>query len=284
MLVATLVGGPRSGLTTLALGGGAGWATFESSELDNFLPLSTEVAGVATYLVAGAVIVWVATGYREAIRSLNANERKRALLIRELQHRGANMLMVVQAVVSQTLRDDKEQAQKINDRIAALAATDELVTRSEDQTAALRDILSKELKPYGETRIALQGAPVNLTPELARSLGLICHELATNAAKYGAISRAEGQLSITWVTTDRGIQITWKESKGPPVSPPARQGFGTYFIERLLNSQQGRVELVFHPQGLVCEITLALSDKKQSRPLTSPQRCSPETAEFVPQK
>ena len=192
--------------------------------------------------------------------------------------------MVVQAVVSQTLRDNKEQAQKINDRIAALAATDELVTRSEDQTATLSDVLSTELKPYGVTRMALKGAVVNLPPELARSLGLICHELATNAAKYGALSRPEGRLSIVWVASGGGVQITWKESNGPPVLPPAHQGFGTHFIERLLDSRQGRVRFVFHPAGLVCEITLALTDLEPERRLTMPAWSPSGTTEFVSQK
>jgi two-component sensor histidine kinase len=221
---------------------------------------------------------------RQAIQSLNENERKRALLLRELQHRGANTLMVVQAVVSQTLRDNKEQAQKINDRIAALAATDELVTRSEDQTATLSDVLSTELKPYGETRIALKGAAVNLPPELARSLGLICHELATNAAKYGALSGQEGRLSITWVASGGGVQITWKESNGPPVLPPRTPGLRHTFHRATARQPAREGKTCISPCGALCEITLALSDLEPEHRLTPPAWSPSGTAEFVSQK
>ena len=173
--------------------------------------------------------------------------------------------MVVQAVVSQTLQDNKEVAQKINDRIAALAATDELVTLSESQTATLSDILSAELKPHGETRIKLHGPAVELEPTLARTVGLICHELATNAAKYGALSCPEGRLSVAWAASGNNVQIAWRESNGPPVAPPARQGFGTYFIERLLGSNQGRVALEFHPEGLMCDITWSWRNRSKAQ-------------------
>jgi hypothetical protein len=147
---------------------------------------------------------------------------------------------------------------KINSAIGALLSADELLTRSTAHTAELRDILAVELRPYDVSRIAVVGEPVMLAPNLARAFALITHELATNAAKYGALSQPQGRLCVSWTIADRRIQVPWAEENGPVVVPPVRQGFGSHLFERLLSGFEGSVGTEFRTCGLVCEISFSL--------------------------
>jgi two-component sensor histidine kinase len=93
---------------------------------------------------------------------------------------------------------------------------------------------------------------------LARAIGVVCHELATNAAKYRALSRPEGRLAISWANFGGQVQVTWAEEGGPSVSPPTKVGFGTYFTKRILEGVQGEIETEFRPEGLLRRIWFAL--------------------------
>ena len=217
-------------------------------------PTGTDALNLAFFSAVSAITVLLAEAYRRAIRHLRDEEAKRVLLLRELQHRNRNTLSVVQSIISQSLRGNLGEAEKINGRIRALAATNELLTASERSTADLKSVLLAELKPYGEARVALRGGSLNLDADLARVLTLTFHELTTNAAKYGALSQPEGLVSVSWATIDGGVHITWVETGGPPVVAPEKQGFGTYFLARVLASLHGKVETDFHPNGIVCTI------------------------------
>jgi two-component sensor histidine kinase len=258
VLLSSLVGGASAGAVALILGGLAAWAGLMSPSFATFVPTLPQGVGLATYLLSGALVIWVADSYRRAVRRLHAEEARRRLLLSELQHRSANTLMVVQAIVSQTLRSNKTDAEKIVSRIRALAATNDLLTRSVAQTADLRDILAIELKPYGEARIAMQGEAVALVPELARALALVFHELATNAAKYGALSQPDGRLLVSWSVLPGCCQIKWFESGGPPVQASPERGFGTTLLEHILDSYQGKVDIYFQQDGVLCDISFEL--------------------------
>jgi two-component sensor histidine kinase len=258
VLVSSLIGGPEAGTVALMLGGIAGWVGFSWPTFGSSVPTLMQGVGVLAYLVSGAFIVWIADSHRHAIRRLRAEEAQRRLLLRELQHRSANTLAVVQAIVSQSLRSNRAEAQKIVSRIGALAATNDLLTNSVAQTADLRDILQAELKPHGEARIAIQGETVALAPELARALALVFHELTTNAAKYGALSRPEGRLLVRWRVLGDRVRINWIESGGPPVAPTYERGFGMTLLESALGSYQGAVEIDFRSDGVVCDISFTL--------------------------
>ena len=132
--------------------------------------------------------------------------------------------------------------------------------------ADLRDILQAELKPHGEARIATQGEPVALAPELARALTLVFHELTTNAAKYGALSRPEGRLLVRWHGLADRVRINWIESGGPPVAPTHERGFGMTLLENVLDSYQSTVDIDFRSDGVVCDISLALPSAATPRP------------------
>lgn len=214
--------------------------------------------------------------YRNAQSEIE--ERKQAqtqqsLLIRELHHRVKNTLATVQAVVGATARsalsiDDFYQA--FVGRIISLANTHSLLTEAVWQTASLREILEKELRPYNDIRgerISLDGPAVDLPSEAAVPIGMAIHELTTNAAKYGALSVPGGKVAISWeaepAEDGTRLRLVWEERGGPAVSAPTRQGFGSRLLHRVLATQlNAKVETDFHPTGLHVAIDAVL---KQAR-------------------
>jgi len=189
-------------------------------------------------------------------------ERQQKLLLDELNHRVKNTLATVQAIAAQTLRTNPEPAafrQAFEARILALAATHDLLTATSWRSAGLRDVVLVELKPFGAERYRLEGPDVALTPAEALTLGLLFHELATNAAKYGALSVAEGRVEVRWTVEAGRLDLGWRETGGPAVTPPVRRGFGSRLIERSLKGQMGgEAVLEFAPQGLCCAVSLPL--------------------------
>jgi two-component sensor histidine kinase len=202
--------------------------------------------------------------YRNAqdeIEERKQAQTQQSLLIRELHHRVKNTLATVQAVVGATARsalsiDDFYQA--FVGRIISLANTHSLLTEAVWQTASLREIIEKELRPYNDARgerIALAGPAVELPSEAAVPIGMAIHELTTNAAKYGALSVPRGKVSVSWKTepAEEGtrLRLLWEERGGPEVSAPTRQGFGSRLLHRVLATQlNAKVEMDFRPEGL----------------------------------
>ena len=255
VLIAAIIGGSASGLLAMALGGVMGWWAFMPNQFSFVVPDRPQAITLAIYFLANILIIAVAEGYRRAYRRLDEEQEKRLLLMNELQHRGRNVSAVVQSIIKQSLRDDPERAGKINSRIQALTATDELLTKSDMQSLEIKEILRAELRPYEEARVRLQGDAFRLDASHARTLALAFHELATNAAKYGTLSKPEGRLSVSWRREDGIVEIDWREENGPVVVPPSANGFGTSFTRRLLQSLEGSVTSDFHRDGLRCRIS-----------------------------
>jgi two-component sensor histidine kinase len=211
--------------------------------------------------------------------SLDITERKAAeerqrLMLAELNHRVKNTLATVQSIAIQLGRMAPDIAtfqSAFLQRIVALARVHDMLSSVSWRGAQLADILQQTLAPHvaaaGEgERIRIEGPSVQLGPNAAVTLTMAFHELATNAAKYGALSAADGQVQVTWEADDpqapRLIDITWREVGGPPVAEPARRGFGTRFIERgVAREFDGTVNLSFEPAGLVCRLRIPLSLK-----------------------
>lgn len=194
-------------------------------------------------------------------------ERKRTeehqkLMTRELNHRVRNTLAVVQGLANQTFRGDgveRRARQNFEQRLVALAGAHELLTARDWESASLHDIVAGSLLGCGAAeRASVEGPPLWLPPKTVVSLTMAFHELCTNAVKYGALSWPGGSIEITWrLTRDTGprLHISWREKNGPPVTPPARRGFGTTMIERVLATEVGgAVTLDFAADGLRCEI------------------------------
>lgn len=193
---------------------------------------------------------------------VHADERQR-LLLDELNHRVKNTLATVQAIAQQTLRGastPERFAAAFEARLLALSHTHNALTESQWAGAGLRQILIQELGPYGPERIAMDGADVHLPARVALSLGMVFHELATNAAKYGSLSNA-GRLLLSWSTTeDEQLSFEWREIGGPPARAPERRGFGSRLIERSITGElRGAIEADYGEQGLVIRFDVPLA-------------------------
>jgi two-component system CheB/CheR fusion protein len=191
-------------------------------------------------------------------------------LVDELNHRVRNMLQVVQAVATSTLRRAsslEEFGRTFGGRIRALGRAHELVSQGGWSDVPLRDLVLKELRPYAEglDRVAAQGPPVRLKPKAALALGMVLHELATNAAKHGALSVERGRVRVAWSVAGEGaaarLVLRWSEEGGPRVRQvPERRGFGSELIERQLRHDLGgAIEVEFAEAGLRATLTLPLS-------------------------
>jgi len=192
------------------------------------------------------------------------------LVVHELNHRVKNNLAMIQAMAAQTFRgqNDGGAAQAaFTARLVALARANDLLTGERWVGASLEHVLEQALEPYGvgqQARCVIEGPAVALSSKTALSLALATHELATNAVKHGAWSTAQGKVSVAWAVEEAEggprLRWQWRESGGPPVSPPARRGFGSRLIERGLTAEMGgEVRLDFRPEGLVCTIDAPLS-------------------------
>ena len=198
-------------------------------------------------------------------------ERQAALLMGELDHRVKNILAIVASVISQTLKatpSPEAFAASMEGRIAAISRAHGLLTqRGGKDEASLRDLIATELIPFNRGgNVVVDGVDVALTPKSGLSLAMAIHELASNAAKYGALSAPAGRLRITCEIAGHGdariLNIARTETGGPAVRPPLRSGFGTAMIERTLSYEFGAaVKLDFDPSGLRCTIAIPLTDE-----------------------
>jgi two-component sensor histidine kinase len=194
-------------------------------------------------------------------------ERQQKLLLDELNHRVKNTLSTVQAIADQTLRTNADPAsfrEAFESRLMALSDTHNLLTATNWVSADLREVAQLEFRPYGSERYRLRGPAVALSPARALALGLLFHELATNAAKYGALASGDGRVEVVWRVRREGgepsLEIDWREHDGPPVAPPTRRGFGSRLIERSLQGQLGgEASLDYAADGVRCRIRLPLT-------------------------
>jgi PAS domain S-box-containing protein len=212
------------------------------------------------------------TGVVQDITERKRVEERQSLLIRELHHRVKNTLATVQAIVGSTARTSTsidEFYRAFVGRIVSLAHTHSLLTEDEWQTVPLRKLLADELRPYdeGARRVVLRGPDVELPSGFAVPIGMAIHELTTNAAKYGSLSRRSGRVEVGWAISagengHRRLELEWRERDGPPVSPPKHQGFGSRLLQRVLTTQvQANVTIDFEPEGLRLKMVAPLPER-----------------------
>jgi PAS domain S-box-containing protein len=200
-------------------------------------------------------------------------EERQQLLLEELNHRVKNTLATVLSISMQTRRNAETLdsfSEAFEGRITALAGAHDLLTRNAWEGATLGEVVSRTLAPYanddGGERVVSAGPLVRLGPNAAVTLNMAFHELATNAAKYGALSTDGGRLDVKW-SVDRSVtparvEIAWIERGGPSVEPPDHQGFGSRLVEQgLCRELEGEVSLRYHPDGVRCQIRLPESAK-----------------------
>jgi two-component system, chemotaxis family, CheB/CheR fusion protein len=198
-----------------------------------------------------------------------AAEQKAAMLLGELDHRVKNILSIVSAIISQTLRTSatiEDFAVQVEGRIGAIATAHSLLTNAGSGEISLHAILQTELAAFdsGGGKVVVRGPNIGLTPKTGLSLAMAVHELASNAAKYGALSTPSGRLVIKWSVAGGAeapsMTLIWTEMGGPAVALPTRQGFGTIMIDRALNHElDAEVTRDFLATGLRCTIIIPLT-------------------------
>lgn len=205
------------------------------------------------------------TGFATNISARKHAEDHRRLLAGELTHRVKNTLATVGAVVNQTLRNAaslEEATEVVGARIASLATAHQLLLNDEVEGASVAYIVAGVLRPFDDDDGHLytaSGPDIRLSPSVTLALSMALHELATNAAKYGALSTAGGTVMIRWKLTGRDearrFTFSWVEQGGPPVTPPTRTGFGSRMIERVMAQHiRGTAKIDYRPDGVAFTI------------------------------
>ena len=210
-----------------------------------------------------AGVITDVTDRHQAFAALATSEHRQRLLINELNHRVKNTLATIQSIAALTAR----RATSVEDfmrlfqaRLIALSDTHNLLTANGWERARLRDLVLQEFRPYAEDQLRMQGPDVTLESEQALSMGLILHELVTNAAKYGALSNpdaAGGRVDVTWgeVDDDGLIVLDWVESGGPAVTAPTQSGFGSRLIDTSVRGTlRGTATIDYAQGGLHCRL------------------------------
>ena len=220
----------------------------------------TSVIGGVLLLVGLAFALRMAT-------TIARGEMLHDLLIEELNHRVKNTLAILQSIATQTFRSaSRAERQKFEGRLGALAEAHNLLSTAKWQGSDLQDVIGRVLQPYllnAPERVRMFGPRVPLSPRLAVVLAMIVHEIATNAAKYGALSNETGTVTVDWEVREDGanrtLRMIWTEAGGPLVTAPVQRGFGSRLIERSARDQLGGEATVdFLPRGVVYTLTCAL--------------------------
>jgi two-component sensor histidine kinase len=271
---------PEATLQTVSQEGVPLITTFARSPLTGW----TVAAGVAQSSLVGPLwrslaitsllgAVLLLTGLAFAVRmatTIARGEMLHDLLIEELNHRVKNTLAILQAIAVQTFQSaSKAEREKFEGRLGALAEAHNLLSTEKWRGSDLQDVISRVLQPYllnNPERVRMSGPPVPLPPRLAVVLSMIVHEIATNAAKYGALSNDTGTVRLDWQilaeTSEPKLRLIWAEDGGPHVTAPVKRGFGSRLIERSARDQLGGEATVdFLPRGVVYTITCSLEDE-----------------------
>ncbi len=256
-------------ITTLARSSLTGWTVAAGIAEGSLVgPLWRNLA--ITSLIGGVLLL---TGLAFAVRmatTIARGEMLHDLLIEELNHRVKNTLAILQAIAVQTFRSaSKAEREKFEGRLGALAEAHNLLSKEKWQGSTLQDVVSRVMQPYllnSPERMRMSGPSVPLSPRLAVVLSMIVHEIATNAAKYGALSNDTGSIKLDWEVTAESagpkLRLIWTEAGGPHVVAPVQRGFGSRLIERSARDQLGGEATVdFLPHGVVYTLTCSLEDE-----------------------
>ena len=198
------------------------------------------------------------------MRNVSAQKKREdhvRFLMRELTHRSKNLLAVIQAMARQSMTRDitpEDFVKKFTERLAGLAGSHDLLSSLDWKGASLMDLIRSQLNHYLElfdTRIRLEGDDILIRPIAAQNIGIALHELSTNAAKYGALSSDDGVVKISWSfggENERTMTMIWRETGGPRVTAPTRQGFGRTVMDRIAGrALGGKSAIAFDPGGVV---------------------------------
>lgn len=224
-----------------------------------------------TSLIGGILLLIGLTFAVRMATTIARGEMLHDLLIEELNHRVKNTLALMQAIAVQTFRSaSRDERAKFEGRLGALAEAHNLLSQEKWAGSELRDVIARALRPFllsNPDRIRMAGPAVPLSPRFAVVLSMIVHEIATNAAKYGALSNETGRVTLEWEVISEApkprLRLIWTEMGGPPVTAPVQRGFGSRLIERSARDQLGGEATVdFLPRGVVCTVTCTLDEAR----------------------
>ncbi len=194
------------------------------------------------------------------ITERKANEKAQALLAREVDHRAKNILAIISSLVTLTKAPSREAyIESLNGRIAAMSRAHSMLAQQRWQGASLGRVVHDELEAHAEvSKFDAAGPELKLASRAVQPVGMLLHELSTNAVKYGALSVPDGHVTLNWSRADGGaVRLDWRERGGPPVTRPSEPGFGTTLIEQIVESQLGgALQLNWNPGGFEVMVTL----------------------------
>jgi len=230
-----------------------------------------DILGNVTFLERPFHPTTLASVARSAVRSRRRQYQtrelleRRDLLTRELQHRTKNLLAVIQAIASASLRESQGR-EAFFDRLHALAKAQDLIIEGAARGALMTQVVRNALASFG-TRVLVDGPEVFLNPNAAQGFALIMHELATNAAKHGSLTTESGTVSVRWSidasATEPTIVFQWQERGGPPVTPPKGKGFGTVLLERAVATSDTPPRFDYSREGFTYEVRATLAEQRQ---------------------
>jgi two-component sensor histidine kinase len=267
--------GEGSGIVA-RVGSGAAVDRYETVRRDKagrLVPVSLSAAPI--FDASGKII-----GVSEIARDISERRRleeAQRLLSREVNHRSRNLLAIVEAIIRQTANfsSRREFSRRISERLQALSANQDLLIAKDWYGVEMGELLRSQLghlTDLSSSKVTLSGDPLVVTPMAAQALGLAFHELATNALAHGSLSVADGMVDIGWrlEATPSGpeLVINWRETGGPAVAPPERQGFGTAIVQRITGqSLGGMAKTTYAPAGLIWELRAPATSLVQVPPL-----------------
>ena len=231
-----------------------------------FLPFPTPITNEDGELV-GAVNMLV------DITERKSTEQHQSLLVAELDHRVKNILAQVAVVAKSTRQGSRsidEFLQSLDGRIGSMATAHRLLSESSWQGVGLCALVRTQLAPYAtDANVTISGTDVMLAAAETQAMAMVLHELATNAAKHGALSALDGRVSVSWDRRPNGcagenLVLVWREVGGPPVTANVPSGYGTTLIRNLVPHELGgKVDVEFPPDGVICRIEISLSRSEQ---------------------
>jgi two-component sensor histidine kinase/ActR/RegA family two-component response regulator len=208
---------------------------------------------------------------RAEVHERKQAEERLTILVQELAHRVKNLLSVFQSITTRTLTGNRpvaEAREVLIGRLQSLGHAHELLTEAYWRGAELRDVVKAEIAGFSE-RVHVSGPPVELGPSGVQTFALIVHELCTNAAKYGALSNAEGEVLANWALGGNGsnahMDFSWVERRGPRVQPATHEGFGLSLITAMASNPAGEPIIEFAPTGFACKIRVPLDTIRPNR-------------------
>ncbi|PZQ60985.1 MAG: hypothetical protein DI570_13270 [Phenylobacterium zucineum] len=268
MLVASLLGGRPAGLTFL-IAAPIAVIYFVVPPSDAFSPHAADWIGAAAFLASGGVVLWLCDMLESTVRDLETAHSQEHLLVLELHHRVKNMLAIVQSLAAQTFRasgNSPDFKAAFTDRLVALGRAQNVLDAGSDTTLPLTELVRRIVEPFlGEElrRLSLDGPDVEIRRDVVVDLALCLHELGTNATKHGALSNTDGCIEVRWrrLNADR-LELTWRESGGPPVTPPTADGFGARLLARGVSRKaRPQVDTDYRPEGLVWTVRFDAEDR-----------------------